>query len=123
MAAAAEELPMVVDTFRFFAGAARCLEGRAAGEYLAGYTSFVRREPIGVTVGVAPWNYPLLMAAWKIAPALAAQRGDPQALSSDAAYGAAARRAGRGRVAARRAERRKRHRLADRGVPCRAPGG
>jgi 1-pyrroline dehydrogenase len=72
MAAAAEELPMVVDTFRFFAGAARCLEGRAAGEYLAGYTSFVRREPIGVTVGIAPWNYPLLMAAWKIAPALAA---------------------------------------------------
>jgi 1-pyrroline dehydrogenase len=72
IASATDEIAMVADTFRFFAGAARCLEGRAAGEYLGGYTSFVRREPIGITVGIAPWNYPLLMAAWKVAPALAA---------------------------------------------------
>lgn len=70
--AAREELPLIVDNIRFFAGAGRCLEGRAAGEYLRGYTSFVRREPIGVVAGIAPWNYPLLMAVWKVAPALAA---------------------------------------------------
>lgn len=69
---AAEEMPMVLDALRFFAGAARVLEGRAAGEYLAGHTSFVRREPVGVCAQVTPWNYPLLMAIWKIAPALAA---------------------------------------------------
>jgi betaine-aldehyde dehydrogenase len=69
---ASEELPPVVDQLRFFAGAARVLEGRSAGEYLAGHTSFVRREPIGVCAQVTPWNYPLLMAIWKIAPALAA---------------------------------------------------
>ncbi|WP_028923866.1 aminobutyraldehyde dehydrogenase [Pseudonocardia acaciae] len=68
----AEEIPMVLDQLRFFAGAARVLEGRAAGEYLAGHTSFVRREPVGVCAQVTPWNYPLLMAIWKIAPALAA---------------------------------------------------
>ncbi|GHF89170.1 betaine-aldehyde dehydrogenase [Amycolatopsis bartoniae] len=67
-----EELPMVTDQLRFFAGAARALEGRSAGEYLAGHTSFVRREPVGVCAQVTPWNYPLLMAIWKIAPALAA---------------------------------------------------
>ena len=67
-----EELPMVVDQLRFFAGAARVLEGRSAGEYLEGHTSFVRREPVGVCAQVTPWNYPLLMAVWKIAPALAA---------------------------------------------------
>ncbi|WP_432525052.1 aldehyde dehydrogenase family protein, partial [Kineococcus sp. SYSU DK006] len=67
-----EELPPAVDQLRFFAGAARVLEGRAAGEYLAGHTSFVRREPIGVVGQVTPWNYPLMMAIWKIAPALAA---------------------------------------------------
>ncbi|MUL82127.1 MULTISPECIES: gamma-aminobutyraldehyde dehydrogenase [unclassified Mycolicibacterium] len=69
---AREEVPLVVDNIRFFAGAARCLEGRAGGEYLSGYESVVRREPIGVVAGIAPWNYPLLMAAWKFAPALAA---------------------------------------------------
>jgi betaine-aldehyde dehydrogenase len=69
---AEEELPPCVDQLRFFAGAARILEGRAAGEYLAGHTSFVRREPIGVVGQVTPWNYPLMMAVWKIAPALAA---------------------------------------------------
>ncbi len=69
---ASEEIPPMLDQLRFFAGAARVLEGRAAGEYLAGHTSWVRREPIGVVGQVTPWNYPLLMAVWKIAPALAA---------------------------------------------------
>ncbi|MEV6609586.1 aminobutyraldehyde dehydrogenase [Kutzneria sp. NPDC051319] len=69
---ASEELPPCVDQFRFFAGAARMLEGRSAGEYLAGHTSYVRREPVGVCAQVTPWNYPLMMAVWKIAPALAA---------------------------------------------------
>jgi betaine-aldehyde dehydrogenase len=67
-----EELPPAVDHFRFFAGASRLLEGKSAGEYLAGHTSYVRREPIGVCAQVTPWNYPLMMAVWKIAPALAA---------------------------------------------------
>jgi betaine-aldehyde dehydrogenase len=69
---ASEELPPAIDQIRFFAGAARLLEGRSAGEYLAGHTSYVRREPIGVCAQVTPWNYPLMMAVWKIAPALAA---------------------------------------------------
>jgi 1-pyrroline dehydrogenase len=68
---AREEMPVTIDNVRFFAGAARCMEGRAAGEYLAGYTSFVRREPLGVVGQIAPWNYPLQMAIWKIGPALA----------------------------------------------------
>jgi len=67
-----EEIPPMVDQIRFFAGAARVLEGRAAGEYMAGHTSWVRREPIGVVGQVTPWNYPMMMAVWKIAPALAA---------------------------------------------------
>ncbi|WP_370469410.1 gamma-aminobutyraldehyde dehydrogenase [Egicoccus halophilus] len=67
-----EELPPAVDQIRFFAGAARVLEGRSAGEYLAGHTSYVRREPIGVCAQVSPWNYPMMMAVWKFAPALAA---------------------------------------------------
>ncbi|HSS67839.1 MAG TPA: aminobutyraldehyde dehydrogenase, partial [Nocardioidaceae bacterium] len=67
-----EEIPPAVDQVRFFAGAARLLEGRSAGEYLANHTSYVRREPIGVVAQVTPWNYPLMMAIWKIAPALAA---------------------------------------------------
>jgi betaine-aldehyde dehydrogenase len=71
-AVAADELPVIADNLRFFAGAARCLEGRAAGEYLRGYTSFVRREPVGAIAQITPWNYPLMMAVWKIAPALAA---------------------------------------------------
>jgi len=69
---ARSELPFIVDNLRFFAGAARCLEGKAAGEYLAGYTSLIRREPVGVVGLIAPWNYPLMMAIWKIGPALAA---------------------------------------------------
>ena len=67
-----EEIPPMVDQIRFFAGAARMLEGRSAGEYLAGHTSFVRREPVGVCAQVTPWNYPMMMAVWKFAPALAA---------------------------------------------------
>src|SRR6195952_2904538 len=69
---ASEELPPAIDQLRFFAGAARVLEGRSAGEYRAGHPSFVRREPIGVVGQVTPWNYPLMMAIWKIGPALAA---------------------------------------------------
>jgi betaine-aldehyde dehydrogenase len=69
---ASEELPPAVDQIRFFAGAARLLEGRSAGEYLAGYESYVRREPVGVCAQVTPWNYPLMMAVWKLAPAIAA---------------------------------------------------
>jgi 1-pyrroline dehydrogenase len=71
-AAAADEMPVCSDNIRFFAGAARLLEGRSAGEYMRGYTSMIRREPIGVVGQVAPWNYPLMMAVWKFAPALAA---------------------------------------------------
>ena len=67
-----DEIPFIVDNLRFFAGAARDLEGRAAGEYVSGYTSMIRREPIGVIGQITPWNYPLMMAAWKIGPALAA---------------------------------------------------
>ncbi|PRH80733.1 gamma-aminobutyraldehyde dehydrogenase [Streptomyces solincola] len=67
-----EEIPPAVDQIRFFAGAARLLEGRSAGEYMEGLTSIVRREPVGVCAQVAPWNYPLMMAVWKFAPALAA---------------------------------------------------
>ena len=67
-----EELPPAIDQLRFFAGAARMLEGRAAAEYMADHTSFIRREPIGVCAAVTPWNYPLMMAIWKIAPAIAA---------------------------------------------------
>ena len=66
-----DEIGAMVDNLRFFAGAARLLEGKAAGEYLEGYTSFVRREPVGVVGQIAPWNYPLMMAVWKIGPALA----------------------------------------------------
>ena len=69
---ASEEIPPMVDQLRFFAGAARVLEGRAAGEYLKGHTSWIRREPIGVVGQVTPWNYPMMMAVWKIGPALAA---------------------------------------------------
>ncbi len=71
-AALNDELPAVADVFRFFAGAARCLQGSAAGEYLPGHTSMIRRDPVGVVASIAPWNYPLMMLAWKLAPALAA---------------------------------------------------
>ncbi len=67
-----DEVPVMADNLRFFAGAARCLEGRAAGEYMEAHTSFIRREPVGVVGQITPWNYPLMMAVWKIGPALAA---------------------------------------------------
>ncbi|WP_420342291.1 gamma-aminobutyraldehyde dehydrogenase [Paenirhodobacter sp.] len=66
-----DELPAIVDCFRFFAGAVRTMHGPVAGEYLAGHTSMIRRDPIGVVASIAPWNYPLMMMAWKIAPAIA----------------------------------------------------
>jgi 1-pyrroline dehydrogenase len=69
---AKDEMPVSVDNIRFFAGAARILEGRSAGEYMRGYTSMIRREPLGIVAGIAPWNYPLMMAVWKFSPALAA---------------------------------------------------
>jgi aminobutyraldehyde dehydrogenase len=69
---ARDEMPVSADNIRFFAGAARMLEGKASGEYMRGYTSMLRREPIGIVGGIAPWNYPLMMAVWKFAPALAA---------------------------------------------------
>ncbi|TMK72685.1 MAG: gamma-aminobutyraldehyde dehydrogenase [Actinobacteria bacterium] len=75
---AKDELPVCSDNIRFFAGAARVLEGKSAGEYMRGYTSWLRREPIGIVGGIAPWNYPLMMAVWKLAPALAA--GNAQVL-------------------------------------------
>jgi betaine-aldehyde dehydrogenase len=67
-----EEIPPMVDQIRFFAGAARVLEGKSAGEYMRGFTSFVRREPVGICAAVTPWNYPAMMAVWKWAPAIAA---------------------------------------------------
>jgi 1-pyrroline dehydrogenase len=70
--AARDEMPVSSDNIRFFAGAARLLEGKSAGEYMKGYTSMLRREPIGIVGGITPWNYPLMMAVWKFAPALAA---------------------------------------------------
>ena len=73
-----EEIPPMVDQIRFFAGAARHLQGLAASEYMAGHTSFIRREPLGVCGAVTPWNYPMMMAVWKFAPALAA--GNTQVL-------------------------------------------
>ena len=69
---ASEEIPPMVDQIRFFAGAARVLDGRAGGEYMAGHTSFIRREPVGIVGQVTPWNYPMMMAVWKFAPAIAA---------------------------------------------------
>jgi 1-pyrroline dehydrogenase len=72
LGAARDEMPVCSDNIRFFAGAARILEGRSAGEYMQGYTSMIRREPVGIVGQVAPWNYPLMMAVWKFAPALAA---------------------------------------------------
>jgi 1-pyrroline dehydrogenase len=72
LGAAIDEVPVVVDNLRFFAGAARLLEGKAVNEYMEGHTSMIRREPVGVVASIAPWNYPIMMAGWKIGPALAA---------------------------------------------------
>src|SRR5947208_12007502 len=70
--ASRDEMPFSADNLRFFAGAARNLEGKSAGEYIEGYTSMIRREPLGIVAGICPWNYPLMMAVWKLGPALAA---------------------------------------------------
>src|SRR4051794_7139362 len=70
--ASRDEMPFSSDNLRFFAGAARHLEGKSAGEYIEGYTSVIRREPLGIVAGICPWNYPLMMAVWKLGPALAA---------------------------------------------------
>ncbi|MEZ5871733.1 MAG: gamma-aminobutyraldehyde dehydrogenase [Nitratireductor sp.] len=70
-AARNDEIPAIVDCYRFFAGAVRCMPGNVAGEYLPGFTSMIRRDPIGVVGSIAPWNYPLMMSAWKLAPAIA----------------------------------------------------
>ncbi len=72
LAALNDEIPAIADVFRFFAGAVRNMTGSLAGEYLAGHTSMIRRDPLGVVASIAPWNYPLMMAAWKLGPALAA---------------------------------------------------
>jgi aminobutyraldehyde dehydrogenase len=66
-----DEMPAIIDCYRFFAGAARCVPASAAGEYMAGHTSMIRRDPIGIVASIAPWNYPLMMMAWKLAPAIA----------------------------------------------------
>src|SRR3989475_5808442 len=70
--ASRDEMPFSADNLRFFAGAARILEGKSAGEYIKGYTSMLRREPLGIVGGICPWNYPLMMAVWQLGPALAA---------------------------------------------------
>src|SRR5947207_15132679 len=70
--AARDEMPVCSDNLRFFAGAARLLEGKSTGEYMRGYTSMLRREPLGIVAGLPPWNCPLMMAVWKLGPALAA---------------------------------------------------
>ncbi|MGZ4348450.1 MAG: aldehyde dehydrogenase family protein, partial [Gaiellaceae bacterium] len=72
LSSAKDEIPVATDNIRFFAGAARVLEGKSAGEYMKGFTSIIRRESLGVVGSIAPWNYPLMMAAWKLGPALAA---------------------------------------------------
>jgi 1-pyrroline dehydrogenase len=72
MSVAVDEMPFSADNLRFFAGAARTLEGKSATEYVEGYTSIIRREPLGIVAGISPWNYPLMMAVWKLGPALAA---------------------------------------------------
>ena len=106
----------MADQLRFFAGAARCMEGRAAGEYMEDHTSFIRREPIGVVGQITPWNYPLMMAIWKIGPALAAgntvvlKPAETTPLST-----LTVRRVVRGDPAPRRLQRDRRPRRADRG--------
>ncbi|MEL6793747.1 MAG: aldehyde dehydrogenase family protein, partial [Pseudomonadota bacterium] len=65
-----DEIPAIVDCYRFFAGAVRCIPASAGGEYMAGHTSMIRRDPIGIVGSIAPWNYPLMMMAWKLAPAI-----------------------------------------------------
>ena len=101
-----EEMPYVSDHFRFFAGASRVLEGKSAGEYMEDHTSWIRREPIGVVGQVTPWNYPLMMMVWKIAPALAAGNTVVLKPSDTTPASRPAGRAGPGVPAGRRAQRR-----------------
>ncbi len=113
--AAIDEVPVVVDNLRFFAGAGRVMEGKAANEYLADHTSLIRREPVGVVASIAPWNYPIMMAGWKIGPALdGRQHGHPQAVGPDPADRPRPGRDRRRDPAARRAQRDHRHRRRDR---------
>ena len=106
-----DEIPAIVDCWRFFAGAVRCQHGAVAGEYLAGHTSMIRRDPVGVVASIAPWNYPLMMMAWKLAPAhRRRQHRGLQALRADAADRAEARPHPRRGAARRRRQRRPRPR-------------
>ena len=110
---ARSEIPFLVDNLRFFAGAARCQEGKAAGEYQRNYSSWIRREPVGVVASIAPWNYPLMMAVWKIGPALAA--GNTvilKPMEQNAHHGVALGGTGGRHLSARRAERHHRPRTA-----------
>jgi hypothetical protein len=101
------EMDLTLDNWRFFASAGRFLEGRAAGEYMEGYTSMLRREALGVVASIAPWNYPLNMATWKVGSgADGRQHRRAEALRAHPVHGAAPRRAGRRRPAARRPQRR-----------------
>ena len=101
-----DEIPAIVDCFRYFAGAARCIGGTVANEYLAGHTSMIRRDPVGVVGSIAPWNYPLMMAAWKTrAGAGRRQHRRAEAERADAAHVAAAREAGRRDLSEGRAQR------------------
>ena len=112
-----DEVPAMVDNLRFFAGAARCMEGKAAGEYLEGYTSMIRREPVGVIGQIAPWNYPIMMAVWKIGPALGHRQHDrPQAGADHAAEHDQARRDRVGVPAQGRAQRHRRRQRPRRGA-------
>ena len=106
-----DEMPAIVDCFRFFAGAVRSMHGPVAGEYLAGHTSMIRRDPVGVVGSIAPWNYPLMMAAWKLAPALAGGNTIVlEAVRADAAYPAEAGKDARRHIPGRRREHRRRQR-------------
>jgi aminobutyraldehyde dehydrogenase len=87
-AALNDEIPAIVDCYRFFAGAARNMHGALAGEYMEGHTSMIRRDPIGVVASIAPWNYPLMMMAWKLAPRWRGELRGDEAVGADAAHGA-----------------------------------
>ena len=117
-----DEIPAVSDCFRFFAGAVRNMHGAVAGEYMAGHTSMIRRDPIGVVGSIAPWNYPLMMAAWKLAPALGRrQYHRHQAVGADAADDAEACQDYRRDLPRGRGERRHRPRLDDRECTDQSP--
>ncbi len=120
---AKDEPPLIADNLRFFAGAARNLEGKSAAEYVEGYTSMIRREPLGVVAGITPWNYPLFMVGWKMGPgARRRKRADHQAGRADAAHHPPLRRARAGRAAARRAPGRHRRRCSGRRRARPSPG-